>query len=59
MITYVIPGNDDTPCAVQYYMKMFCEAIKRGKQGYKKQPLELEQPQTAQLELPEKAQTNS
>ena len=30
-ITYPIPGNDDTPAAVELYCKLFKEAIKRGK----------------------------
>uniref|UniRef100_A0AC35TV27 Protein MAK10 homolog n=1 Tax=Rhabditophanes sp. KR3021 TaxID=114890 RepID=A0AC35TV27_9BILA len=29
-ITYPIPGNDDSPASVQYYMTLFREAIKRG-----------------------------
>ncbi|ODM97609.1 28S ribosomal protein S2, mitochondrial [Orchesella cincta] len=32
LITYPVPGNDDTLCAVQFYCKMFKEAILRGKQ---------------------------
>lgn len=34
LITYPVPGNDDTPCAIQLYCKLFKEAIMRGK-GYK------------------------
>ncbi|KAK0410287.1 hypothetical protein QR680_005045 [Steinernema hermaphroditum] len=30
-ITYPIPGNDDSTVAVRYYMRMFSEAITRGK----------------------------
>jgi small subunit ribosomal protein S2 len=30
-ITYPVPGNDDTPCAVEFYCKVFKEAILRGK----------------------------
>jgi small subunit ribosomal protein S2 len=31
LLTYPIPGNDDTLCAVQLYCKLFKEAILRGK----------------------------
>jgi len=32
LITYPVPGNDDTVAAVQFYCKVFKEAILRGKQ---------------------------
>ncbi|CAL8111436.1 unnamed protein product [Orchesella dallaii] len=32
LITYPVPGNDDTLTAVQFYCKLFKEAILRGKQ---------------------------
>jgi small subunit ribosomal protein S2 len=32
LITYPVPGNDDTPCAVQLYCKLFKQAILAGKQ---------------------------
>lgn len=32
LITYVVPGNDDTPTAIDLYCKVFKEAILRGKQ---------------------------
>ena len=32
MIAYPIPGNDDTHSAVEFYCKMFKEAIRRGKE---------------------------
>jgi small subunit ribosomal protein S2 len=32
LVTYPVPGNDDTPCAVELYCKLFKEAIKRGKE---------------------------
>lgn len=32
LITYPVPGNDDTLTAVQFYCKVFKEAILRGKQ---------------------------
>ena len=31
LITYPIPGNDDSLCAVAFYLKVFKEAILRGK----------------------------
>jgi len=31
LITYPIPGNDDTPCAIELYCRLFKEAIMRGK----------------------------
>ena len=33
LITYPIPGNDDTPEAVKLYCKLFCEVIQNGKQN--------------------------
>ena len=30
-ITYPVPGNDDTPCAVELYCRLFKEAILKGK----------------------------
>ncbi|KAI4494198.1 hypothetical protein M0802_009067 [Mischocyttarus mexicanus] len=35
LITYPIPGNDDTPCAVELYCKLFSKAILRGKSARK------------------------
>ncbi|XP_043680086.1 28S ribosomal protein S2, mitochondrial [Vespula pensylvanica] len=35
LITYPVPGNDDTPCAIELYCKLFCEAILRGKTARK------------------------
>ncbi|KAJ8891937.1 hypothetical protein PR048_004496 [Dryococelus australis] len=32
LITYPVPGNDDTPCAIALYCKLFKEAIRRGKE---------------------------
>lgn len=32
LLTYPVPGNDDTPASVELYCKLFKEAIKRGKQ---------------------------
>jgi small subunit ribosomal protein S2 len=43
MITYPVPGNDDTVAAVQFYCKVFKEAILRGKQ--KRKSLETEKAQ--------------
>jgi len=31
LVTYPIPGNDDTPCAIELYCHLFKEAIVRGK----------------------------
>lgn len=31
LITYPVPGNDDTPCATELYCKLFQKAIMRGK----------------------------
>ncbi len=31
LITYPIPGNDDTPCAVELYCRLLKEAIMKGK----------------------------
>ncbi|RZF34927.1 hypothetical protein LSTR_LSTR011421 [Laodelphax striatellus] len=31
LITYPVPGNDDSPSAVQFYCRVFKEAIRRGK----------------------------
>ncbi|XP_049951846.1 28S ribosomal protein S2, mitochondrial [Schistocerca serialis cubense] len=33
LITYPVPGNDDTPCAMKLYCKLFKEAILRGKKA--------------------------
>ena len=32
LITYPVPGNDDTPCAIQLYCQLLKEAVLRGKQ---------------------------
>uniref|UniRef100_A0A1A9VXS9 Small ribosomal subunit protein uS2m n=1 Tax=Glossina austeni TaxID=7395 RepID=A0A1A9VXS9_GLOAU len=32
LITYPVPGNDDTPCAIELYCNLFKAAILRGKQ---------------------------
>ncbi|KAK2578863.1 hypothetical protein KPH14_001271 [Odynerus spinipes] len=31
LITYPVPGNDDTPCAIELYCRVFREAIQRAK----------------------------
>jgi len=31
LITYPVPGNDDTPCAIELYCRVFKEAVVRGK----------------------------
>ncbi|OXU18295.1 hypothetical protein TSAR_004024 [Trichomalopsis sarcophagae] len=33
LITYPVPGNDDTPCAVELYCKLFKQAILLGKEA--------------------------
>jgi len=44
LITYPIPGNDDTPCAIELYCRLFKEAIARGKAKAKElQSLQSEQ----------------
>lgn len=35
LITYPIPGNDDTPCAIELYCKLFTTAIRLGKEKMK------------------------
>ena len=30
-VTYPVPGNDDTPCAVEFYCRVFKKAIMAGK----------------------------
>lgn len=35
MITYPVPGNDDTPAAIALYCRLFKEAIMRGKEKRK------------------------
>jgi len=35
LITYPIPGNDDTPSAIALYCRLFKEAVLRGKAKYK------------------------
>lgn len=32
LVTYPVPGNDDTPCAIELYCKLFKAAIQRGKE---------------------------
>nr|CAD7263452.1 unnamed protein product [Timema shepardi] len=36
LITYPVPGNDDTPCAVELYCRLFKAAILRGKEERKR-----------------------
>ncbi|CAK9828595.1 28S ribosomal protein S2, mitochondrial [Anthophora retusa] len=31
LISYPVPGNDDTPCAIELYCKLFKEAVMKGK----------------------------
>lgn len=37
LITYPVPGNDDTPSAIELYCKLFKQAILLGKEARKKQ----------------------
>ena len=37
LITYPIPGNDDSPVSIQLYLSLFQEAIKRGKDQFAKE----------------------
>ncbi|XP_077290725.1 mitochondrial ribosomal protein S2 [Arctopsyche grandis] len=36
LITYPVPGNDDTPCSINLFGRLFKEAILRGKEERKK-----------------------
>lgn len=31
LVTYVVPGNDDSPPAIDFYCRIFKEAVLRGK----------------------------
>lgn len=31
LVTYVVPGNDDSPASIDFYCRIFKEAILRGK----------------------------
>ena len=42
LVTYPVPGNDDSPTAIELYCKLFKEAIRRGKE-YKKKMWEMEE----------------
>ncbi|XP_026478651.1 28S ribosomal protein S2, mitochondrial [Ctenocephalides felis] len=42
MITYPVPGNDDTPVTVEFYCKLFKAAILRGKEAREKMLKEAE-----------------
>ncbi|KAL0276401.1 UNVERIFIED_CONTAM: hypothetical protein PYX00_003988 [Menopon gallinae] len=41
LITYPVPGNDDTPSAISFYLKVFRTAIMRGKKKRKESEKEL------------------
>lgn len=47
LLTYAVPGNDDTPAAIQLYCRLFKEAILRGKA---KRKVDLERLQQEQEE---------
>jgi small subunit ribosomal protein S2 len=42
LITYVVPGNDDSPASIDLYCKLFKEAILRGKQKRKEFMMEID-----------------
>lgn len=42
LITYVVPGNDDSPASIDLYCKLFKEAILRGKEKRKQLLVEIE-----------------
>ncbi|KAJ9586318.1 hypothetical protein L9F63_020026 [Diploptera punctata] len=41
LVTYPVPGNDDSPVSIELYCKLFREAIRRGKE-YQKKMMETE-----------------
>ncbi|XP_003699364.1 mitochondrial ribosomal protein S2 isoform X2 [Megachile rotundata] len=45
LITYPVPGNDDTPCTIEFYCKLFKEAIMRGKKR-RNESLEINETET-------------
>ncbi|XP_055695087.1 28S ribosomal protein S2, mitochondrial [Lutzomyia longipalpis] len=51
LITYPVPGNDDSPASIELYCRVFKEAIMRGKQKRKKH-MEILQRQDSQMENP-------
>lgn len=42
LVTYVVPGNDDSPASIDLYCKLFKEAILRGKQKRQQFLMEME-----------------
>lgn len=42
LVTYVVPGNDDSPASIELYCNLFKEAILRGKNKRQKFLLEME-----------------
>lgn len=42
LVTYVVPGNDDSPVSIELYCKLFKEAILRGKQKRQNLLMEIE-----------------
>lgn len=45
LVTYVVPGNDDSPASIDFYCKVFKEAILRGKQKRQQLMAEIEKEQ--------------
>jgi small subunit ribosomal protein S2 len=50
LLTYVVPGNDDSPVAIELYCKLFKEAILRGKKKRQEFLLEIEKNQAENQE---------
>jgi small subunit ribosomal protein S2 len=45
LVSYVVPGNDDSPASVDLYCKLFKEAILRGKKKRNEFLVEIEKNQ--------------
>lgn len=50
LVTYPVPGNDDTPCSIELYAKLFKQAILLGKAKRKELITKPERPKTAPYE---------
>lgn len=55
MITYPVPGNDDTPASIELYCRVFKEAILRGKQKRKDDHIKANINQSNETEQPKGA----
>lgn len=49
-ITYLVPGNDDSPAAIELYCKLFKNAILEGKSRRKKYMDDIEKYEKSQAE---------